>query len=146
MRVYITQSVKETEHLAYSFAKNLKPGDVVAFKGGLGMGKTAFVRGAMKALGHWEDVSSPTFAIMNHYRGNLNVYHFDLYRIHTEEDLESTGFFDFIDCNGIVFIEWSENVMEFLPKKLIQIQFEKSGDCTRKITIDGGARFDDISC
>ena len=111
MREYRTCSVQETEQLASEFAKELKCGDVVAFTGGMGAGKTAFVRGLAKGLGVSGEVSSPTYAIVNEYRGDPTLYHFDMYRVSSADDLFTTGYFDYLDQgDSILAVEWSENI------------------------------------
>ena len=100
--------------MAADFAKTVKKGTVIGFIGGLGMGKTAFTSGFVKGLGINADVSSPTFAICNEYIGNdCRVYHFDMYRIESWDDLYSTGFFDYIDSGAYILAEWSENDRRF---------------------------------
>lgn len=103
----ISHSADETEQIGEKIAKKLHGTEVIALFGGLGMGKTAFTRGLARALGVDDGVSSPTFALVNEYSGKYNIYHFDMYRVNSWDDLYSTGFFDYID-NGILVIEWSE--------------------------------------
>ena len=133
---YISNSYLETENIAENFAKNLKGGEVVAFVGGLGMGKTCFMRGLARGLGFSGDVSSPTFSLVNEYRGGrLPVFHFDMYRVSSFDDLYSTGFFDYLEENGVTAIEWSENISFALEKDTIYIVFERTGENSRNITI-----------
>lgn len=120
---YETHSEEETEQLAARFAKKLRPGTVIAYFGTLGMGKTAFTRGLAKGLQIEAEVSSPTFALVNDYGGNPPLIHFDMYRIHTWEDLYSTGFFDYLDQGAILAVEWSENIENALPEDSIRIVF-----------------------
>ena len=142
MGKYITHNVEETQQLACQFGALLKDGDVVAFRGGMGMGKTAFTRGIALGMGIQEPVSSPTFAIVNEYRGAGRVLcHFDMYRIEGFEDLYSTGFFDYLDGNAVLAIEWSENIAGVLPEETITVAFTRIDDNTRKIQIEGGGRF-----
>lgn len=139
-----SNSYKETEDIASSFAKTLKGNEVIAFFGGLGMGKTAFTRGLAKGLGVDDGVSSPTFALLNEYHGKYKIYHFDMYRINTWEDLYSVGFFEFINT-GIIIVEWSENIENALPEKHIRIEIEKgTGDNQRTIKIEGAEKIEDI--
>ncbi len=136
MKEYITHSVSDTEKIAADFAKDLSGNEVLAMFGTLGMGKTAFVRGLAKGLGNDSEISSPTFAIVHDYSGNPHLYHFDMYRISTWDDLYSTGFFDYLDMGGILAVEWSENIENVLPEGYIRIVFqpgEKENE--RKITI-----------
>lgn len=122
--------------MAADFAKTVKKGTVIGFIGGLGMGKTAFTSGFVKGLGINADVSSPTFAICNEYIGNdCRVYHFDMYRIESWDDLYSTGFFDYIDSGAYILAEWSENVFGALPDDTVIIEIEKLGDNDRRFKI-----------
>lgn len=142
MREIITRSVAETEAAAASLAKELRPGDLLAFVGGMGAGKTAFVRGLASGLGVRGEVSSPTYAIVNEYRGNPSLYHFDMYRVTSEEDLYTTGFYDYLESgNAVLAVEWSENITEFLPKDAIYITIVPLSETDRQIQIRGGGRF-----
>ena len=138
MKEVITHSYEETLSMASDYAKTLPKGSVIGFVGGLGMGKTAFTTGFVKGLGINADVSSPTFAICNDYIGeNARVYHFDMYRVNSWDDLYSTGFFDYID-NGILVIEWSENIEGALPENAIRITIKKGeSDDERIFEIEG---------
>lgn len=140
MRV-ITHSPDETIKFAEKLGKLLKKGDMIAFRGTLGAGKTTFTRGLAMGLGLPDCVSSPTFALVNEYIGEISLYHFDMYRIETEGDLESSGFWDYDFANNIAVIEWSENIAEFLPEKLINITINSLGDTDREIIIEDGERF-----
>lgn len=136
MQEFVTHSYEETLQTAADFAKTVKKGTVIGFIGGLGMGKTAFTSGFVKGLGINADVSSPTFAICNEYIGNdCRVYHFDMYRIESWDDLYSTGFFDYIDSGAYILAEWSENVFGALPDDSVIIEIEKLGDNDRKFKI-----------
>ena len=136
MEKYISNSREETEKIGALFAEGLKGGEVVAFIGGLGMGKTCFTRGLAKGLGFEGDVTSPTFALINEYLGGrLNLYHFDMYRIESWEDLYSSGFFEYIEENGIVAVEWSENIENALPENTVFVEIKALEDETREITI-----------
>ena len=145
MKVYSSNSVKETEKFAEEFAKKLKKGDVIAYEGEMGAGKTAFTRGLCRGLGIDEkDVSSPTFAIVNEYHGDeITLYHFDMYRIETMDDLFETGFFDYMDGNSILAIEWSENIYSALPTNSIYVTIEKdeNNENKRTIKVEGDDRF-----
>lgn len=135
---YITHSLAETESLASRLASKLKGGEVIAFTGSLGAGKTAFTRGLMKELGNEDEVSSPTFALVNEYSGKFKVYHFDMYRVESWEDLYSTGFFDYIGTDAVLVIEWSENIETALPNDVIKIDIKHGdGETIRAITITG---------
>ena len=132
-------SEADTLKFASEFASQLHGGDVVAFKGGMGMGKTVFVRGCSTVLVVECDVSSPTFSIVNDYGGKFNVYHFDMYRVESWDSLYSTGFFDYLNENSILFIEWSENIENVLPENTITVEFIRGeNDNERTITISGG--------
>lgn len=140
---HITQSAEETEAFAESLAQQLHGGDVIAFEGGLGAGKTSFVRGLCRGLGSSAAVSSPTFALMNEYRGGrLTLLHFDLYRIETDDDLAAIGYYDTVGGPDVVAaVEWSENVPEAFDEETIRIRIEPMGGCERRITVKGGGRF-----
>ena len=114
MQEFVTHSREETVAVGREFAKTLPAGALIAFTGGLGAGKTAFCQGLAEGLGCTDPVSSPTFAIVNYYRGPRPFAHFDLYRIHTEGDLAAAGFYDYLDMGAVVACEWSENCAELL--------------------------------
>ena len=136
--IFLSNSAIETENLARKFASKLKGNEVIAFYGDLGAGKTAFTRGVADFFGLKDEVSSPTFALVNEYSSEkAKIYHFDMYRINTLEDLESTGFFDYLG-RGIILVEWSENIKEYLPEDLIEIKISKTGENSREIEIIGG--------
>lgn len=135
MKQYISNSPLETERIAEEFGKTLKGGEVIAFSGGLGMGKTCFVRGLAKGLGFFGDVTSPTFAIVNEYLGGrLNLYHFDMYRIEGWDDLYSIGYFDYLSSGGVLAIEWSENIAEALEPQTIFVDIKSNGENGRIIS------------
>lgn len=120
-----SSSASETEKIGRALAAKLKGNEVIALYGDLGVGKTAFTRGIADYFGLRNEVSSPTFAIVNEYASEkFSIYHFDMYRITTPEDLESTGFFDYIG-NNILIIEWSENIENYLPKGVIKVRINK---------------------
>lgn len=141
MKEYISNSPSKTETIAENFAKELISGDVIAFVGGLGMGKTAFTRGLARGLNVTGDVSSPTFSLVHEYKGTPSLYHFDMYRINSIEDVHSTGYFDYLDLEEIIAIEWSENVPEILDENTIYVEISAPTENTRKIKIYGGSRF-----
>ncbi len=140
MKQFNSHSENDTLTVASEFAKSLHGGDVVAFRGGMGMGKTVFVRGCVAALGNDADVSSPTFAIVNDYGGDrLRLYHFDMYRVETWDSLYSTGFFEYMNEDSVLFIEWSENIEAVLPENTIFVDFSRGeAEQDRVITISGG--------
>jgi tRNA threonylcarbamoyladenosine biosynthesis protein TsaE len=136
MEVYISNSREETVAIGEALAKTLSGGEVIAFRGDLGSGKTCFTSGLASGLGYSGDVTSPTFALINEYLGGrLPVYHFDMYRISSWDELYSSGFFEYIEEGGVVAAEWSENIENALPDNTIYVVFEKTGDTTRKIII-----------
>ena len=133
-----SHSVSDTEAIAEKLGRVLKSGDVVAYFGGLGMGKTAFTRGLAKGMGITADVSSPTFAIVNDYGGNPPLVHFDMYKVDSWDDLYSSGFFDYLDMGAVLATEWSENIENALPENTIRVTIQQ-GDSPedRIITIEG---------
>lgn len=138
MEKYYSDSPEETEKLGEALAEKLKGGEVIAFRGGLGMGKTCFSRGLARGLGFKGEVTSPTFALINEYvGGRLPLYHFDMYRINSWEDLYSTGFFEYLDSGGVIAAEWSENIENALPENTITVTFRRIDDNEREITVDG---------
>jgi len=141
---YLSHSVEETEALGEALGKKLKPGAVVAYFGGLGMGKTAFTRGLARGLGCTDRVTSPTFTIVNEYPGRIPLYHFDMYRLADSDALFDIGWEDYLDRGGVCAVEWSENVADAL-QDVIRVTIEKDADepDTRHITITGGPRFED---
>ena len=137
MSVFVSRSTAETESFAASLADSVRAGDVIALYGGLGAGKTAFVRGLARGLGSTSEVSSPTFALVHEYEGRLPIAHFDMYRIHTLDGLYSTGFFDFLDAGYVTVIEWSENVEDYLPDRRLTIRIARgSTENERTLTIE----------
>jgi tRNA threonylcarbamoyladenosine biosynthesis protein TsaE len=136
----------ETEQAGRELAQGLKPGDTVAFFGGLGMGKTLFIRGLAQGLGIKDPVSSPTFALVHEYRGSTPLYHFDMYRVESYDDLYSTGYFDYLGSTGICAIEWSENIENVLPEDAVRVSIELgAGEDSRIITIKRGVGDEDFS-
>ena len=131
-----TFSTYETEKVGEKFAEKLKGNEIIALYGGMGAGKTAFVRGLSRGLGVEDGVSSPTFAIVHEYIGKYNVYHFDMYRVDSWDDLYSTGFFDYIN-NGVLVIEWSENIESAIPDSSIKITITADNENERTILIEG---------
>ena len=137
-----TASPEETIAFAEQIGRLLRGGDVIAYRGGLGAGKTTFTRGIALGMGLPDEVSSPTFALVNEYRGNgLTLYHFDMYRILNAEALETTGFYDYISEDAVIVCEWSENIADCLPENVIAITIETAGENVRKITVEGDERF-----
>ena len=139
MSQFISTSAEETEQFACRLAQSLKGGEVIAMYGGMGMGKTAFTRGLARGLGIVSGVSSPTFALVHEYQGRLTVYHFDMFRVTDWDDLYSTGFFDYLDTDAVLVIEWSENIEQALPKDCIKIHVALGEHENERIfTVEGG--------
>lgn len=137
-----TASPEETIAFAEQVGRLLRGGDIIAYRGGLGAGKTTFTRGIAMGMGLPDQVSSPTFALVNEYRGKgLTLYHFDMYRILNAEALETTGFYDYISEDAVIVCEWSENIADCLPENVITITIETAGENVRKITVEGDERF-----
>ena len=138
MKQYITNSPEETEKVGAALGAVLKPGTVLAYTGDLGAGKTAFTRGLARGLGATERVTSPTYTIVNEYlSGRLPLFHFDMYRLESSDDLFDIGWEDYLERGGVCAVEWSENVEDALEAP-IRICLEKLGDEMRRITIEGG--------
>ncbi|HZJ77620.1 MAG TPA: tRNA (adenosine(37)-N6)-threonylcarbamoyltransferase complex ATPase subunit type 1 TsaE [Clostridia bacterium] len=140
MPTYKSSCVEQTEKIGAEFAAALSGGDVVAFFGGLGMGKTAFVRGIAIGMGINAHVSSPTFALVHDYGGSPTFYHFDMYRVNSWDSLYSTGFFDYLNNKNILAVEWSENIENALPDKHYRVEIkrgESEDDRIIKITKEG---------
>ena len=136
MQTFITKSYEETVAAAAEFAKSLPEGAVIGYLGDLGAGKTAFTAGLVKGLGINADVSSPTFAICNEYRGDGKVlYHFDMYRVDNWDDLYSTGYFDYLDSGAYIAAEWSENIYGALPEDAVIVEISKLNENEREFKI-----------
>ncbi len=134
----ISGSVHETVIIAENIASRLTGGEVIALSGGLGAGKTHFAKGIAKGLGISGTVTSPTFTIMQSYEGGrLTLYHCDMYRINSAEELYETGFFDATsDQKGVCVIEWAENIKGALNGNIININIDITGEHTRTITVE----------
>ena len=142
---FITNSPAETEAIGAALGKIIEPGAVIAYRGDLGAGKTAFTRGLAKGLGCTEIVTSPTYTIVNEYLGGrMPLFHFDMYRLASSDDLWDIGWEDYLERGGICAVEWSENVEDAL-ENAISVTIEKLGDETRRITIEGGDVLADFS-
>ena len=141
---YFTHSPMETEKIGEALGRILPAGTVIAYRGGLGAGKTAFTRGLARGLEYFEPVTSPTYTIVNEYLGGrLPLFHFDMYRLSSAEDLWDIGWEDYLDRGGICAVEWSENV-EVALENAISITIERLGDEERRITIEGGETLADF--
>ncbi len=135
---YISDSPEETEALGQRLGEKLQPGTVIAFYGDLGAGKTAFTRGLARGLGCREPVTSPTYTIVNEYlSGRIPLFHFDMYRLRSGDELFDIGWEDYLSRGGVCAVEWSENVEDAL-EDVIAVRMEKIGDEKRRITIEGG--------
>lgn len=136
--IFLTHSPEQTEAVGQRLADRLTPGTVIAYEGDLGAGKTAFTRGLAKGLGAQERVTSPTYTIVNEYlSGRLPLFHFDMYRLESVDDLWDIGWEDYLQRGGVCAVEWSENVREAMESALV-VRIEKTGEESRKITIQGG--------
>lgn len=137
MPVYETDSPAATEALGERLARALEGGALILFTGGLGAGKTAFCRGLARGLGCVDEASSPTFAIVNVYRGPRTFAHFDFYRISTEEELLTAGFYDYLESGAVVAAEWSENITPRLPgQRAIRVDVAALDETRRRVTIE----------
>ena len=142
---FITNSPMETEAIGAALSKILTPGSVIAYRGDLGAGKTAFTRGLARGLGVGDPVTSPTYTIVNEYLGGrMPLFHFDMYRLHSADDLWDIGWEDYLERGGICAGECSENVRDALEDP-ITVTIEKLGEDTRRITIEGGESLADLS-
>ena len=142
---YTTNSPAQTEAIGAALGKIIEPGAVIAYRGDLGAGKTAFTRGLAKGLGCTEIVTSPTYTIVNEYLGGrIPLFHFDMYRLRSSDDLFDIGWEDYLDRGGVCAVEWSENVDDAMEDALY-ITIEKLGEDARRITIEGGGDLADLS-
>jgi len=142
---FLTNFPGETEAIGAALGKILPPGSIIAYRGDLGAGKTAFTRGLARGLGCTELVTSPTYTIVNEYPGGrCPLFHFDMYRLRSSDDLWDIGWEDYLDRNGICAVEWSENVADALEDP-ITITIKKLGEESRRITIVGGDFLADLS-
>lgn len=135
---FLTSAPEQTEAVGAALGRILWPGAVIAYRGDLGVGKTAFTRGLAKGLGAAEPVTSPTYTIVNEYlTGRLPLFHFDMYRLGCADDLFDIGWEDYLDRGGVCAVEWSENVAEAMAGAIV-VSIEKTGNSTRRIIIEGG--------
>ena len=139
---YLSHSAEETEAIGEALGRRLSGGSVVAYRGGLGMGKTAFTRGLARGLGCRGRVTSPTFTIVNEYSGTTPLFHFDMYRLEDEEALFDIGWEDYLERGGVCAVEWSENIASALPEDSVTVtitRHETESDW-RHIIIEGGGQ------
>ncbi len=142
---FITNSPQQTEALGAALGQRLKPGTVLAYQGDLGAGKTAFTRGLARGLGAGDMVTSPTYTIVNEYlSGRIPLFHFDMYRLHSADDLWDIGWEDYLERGGVCAVEWSENVADAMEEAIV-IRLEKLEENSRRITIEGGIDLADLS-
>ncbi len=134
--IFITDSENATEALGEKFGASVKPQAVIAFYGGLGVGKTSFIRGLARGMGLASRVTSPTFTIVNEYLGAVPLFHFDMYRLASSEELFEIGWDDYLTRNGVIAVEWSENVEDSLPNNTIRITITRLSDSEREIVIN----------
>ena len=136
---YLSHSTEETEALGAELARSLRPGDVIAYLGDLGAGKTAFTRGLARGLGCTGRVTSPTFTIVNEYEGPIPLFHFDMYRLGDADELFDIGWEDYLARGGVCAVEWSERIPEEIPGDAIQITICRCPECDdwRRITVEG---------
>ena len=144
---FLTHSPDETQRVGAALAKTLCGGEVIAFLGDLGAGKTAFTRGLAEGLGVTDAVTSPTYTIVNEYlTGRLPLFHFDMYRLGSSEELFDIGWEDYLARGGVCAVEWSENVQDALEAPItVRIDRVPDGDDCRRITITGGKPFEHLS-
>lgn len=136
---YLSHSPEETEHIGEMLGRRLRPGTVVAYRGGLGMGKTAFTRGLARGLGCAGRVTSPTFTIVNEYDGATPLIHFDMYRLGSSDELFDIGWEDYLTRGGVCAVEWSERVDDAMPADTLWVDIARGTDeSDRIITITGG--------
>ncbi len=141
----ITNSPAETEAVGAALARVLQPGTVLAYRGDLGAGKTAFTRGLAKGLGCGDMVTSPTYTIVNEYlSGRMPLFHFDMYRLASSDDLWDIGWEDYLERGGVCAVEWSENVDDAM-ENAVYVTIEKLGEDSRRITVEGGEFLADFS-
>ena len=129
----VTRAPQETEQFGELLAREVRPGTVIALFGGMGMGKTALVRGLARGMGLSAEVSSPTFAIVHDYGGQPPLIHFDMYRVTGWDDLYSTGFYDYLDAGAVLVVEWSENIEGALPPDAVRLHISAPDEHTRVI-------------
>ena len=142
---FLTNSPAETEAVGVALGAIIPAGTILAYKGDLGAGKTAFTRGLARGLGCTDLVTSPTYTIVNEYlSGRLPLFHFDMYRLASSDDLWDIGWEDYLDRNGVCAVEWSENVDDAM-ENAVYVTIEKLGEDARRITLEGGDFLADLS-
>ena len=142
---FITHSPVETEAVGAALGRVIPAGTVIAYEGNLGAGKTAFTRGLARGLGCAEQVTSPTYTIVNEYlSGSMPLFHFDMYRLGSEDELFDIGWEDYLERGGVCAVEWSENVWGAMEDAVV-VTISRLGEDTRRIEIEGGASIADLS-
>ena len=142
---FVTHSPEQTEQVGEALGRILTPGTILAYRGDLGAGKTAFTRGLARGLGYREPVTSPTYTIVNEYLGGrLPLFHFDMYRLRSSEELWDIGWEDYLERGGVCAVEWSENVDDAM-ENAITVTIHKTGEQSRRIVIEGGETLADFS-
>ena len=142
---FFTHTPEQTEAVGQALGKLLRPSTVLAYEGDLGAGKTAFTRGLARGLGSSDPVTSPTYTIVNEYlSGRLPLFHFDMYRLRSSDDLWDIGWEDYLERGGVCAVEWSENVDDAMENAL-WVTIEKLGEEARRITLEGGDFLADLS-
>ncbi|HOA06786.1 MAG TPA: tRNA (adenosine(37)-N6)-threonylcarbamoyltransferase complex ATPase subunit type 1 TsaE [Spirochaetota bacterium] len=136
MKVFISKNEDESRRIAFDMGKNAKPGEVYSVTGTLGAGKTLMAKEFARGLGILDDITSPTFTILEEYPGKIPFYHFDLYRIESPEEIELMGFEDYFYGNGVSWIEWAEKCGSLMPEKHISVTIEIISDEERRITLE----------
>ena len=134
-QVIITKSVAGTQRFGQELARQLRPGDLICLIGDMGAGKTCLVQGIARGLQVQDYVNSPTFKIINEYKGKMPVYHFDLYRLDGLRDLSDLGYEEYFYGQGVSLVEWAEKITSFLPKQYLQIELHSINEHTRKIIL-----------
>jgi tRNA threonylcarbamoyladenosine biosynthesis protein TsaE len=135
-RTHVTRSVEETQALGEAIGATLGPGAVVACVGELGAGKTAFLQGLARGLGVASAVTSPTFVLVNVYRGRVPVYHLDAYRTTSLAEVQDLGLEEMLDGEGVTLIEWADRILPLLPPRAIVVRIEGLGDEPRQIDVE----------
>ena len=139
----VTNSASETRALGEQLASGLRPGNTVILEGELGAGKSELARGIARGLGVTETVTSPSFTILNVYEsGRCPLYHFDWYRLESEEELYELGMDEYLGGDGIAVVEWAERCPDAVPEDCIRIRLEATGEEARRITVNDGRRVD----
>jgi tRNA threonylcarbamoyladenosine biosynthesis protein TsaE len=133
----VTETAEDTRKVAEALAELLVPGDVVSLTGDLGAGKTTFVQGAARGLGVTDQVASPTFVLVREYRGDVPVYHLDVYRLDRMQEVIDLGFEDLLDPAGVVFVEWGDAILPLLPDEHLRVELRSQDGDARRLSFTG---------